>query len=170
MRERVDRFQEFVDLLVRLRSEDHVDADGRWFSARDARTLPPLRDVPLLVAANGPRSLRYAARTGDGWITTGGRADTLEDWFAGLATARDTLEAELDRVGRAAGDDGGAAYPRYLNLDSSPRYSLESVDLFEEMTGRAAELGFSDVITHWPRGEAPYAGAESTLEAVAARF
>ena len=30
-RERVDRFQEFVELLVRLRTEDHVDADGRWF-------------------------------------------------------------------------------------------------------------------------------------------
>ncbi len=170
VRERVDRFQEFVDLLVRLRTEDHVDADGRWFSARDARTLPPLRDVPLLVAANGPRSLRYAARTGDGWITTGGRADTLDEWFAGLATARDTLEAELDRVGRATAEAGGSAYPRYLNLDSSLRYSLESVDLFEEMAGRAAELGFTDVITHWPRAETPYAGAESTLEAVAARL
>ncbi|WP_445258866.1 LLM class flavin-dependent oxidoreductase [Nocardioides aurantiacus] len=167
VRDRVDRFQEFTDLLLRLRSEDHVDADGRWFSARDARTLPSLRGVPVLVAANGPRSLRYAARVGDGWITTGGRAETLDAWFAGLATARDTLEAELDRVGRG-GD--GSAYPRYLNLDSSPRFSLESAELFAEMTGRAAELGFTDVITHWPRAEAPYAGREGTLEQVASRF
>ncbi|ROR91235.1 LLM class flavin-dependent oxidoreductase [Nocardioides aurantiacus] len=168
VRERVDRFQEFTDLLVRLRSEDHVDADGRWFSARDARTLPPLRHVPLLVAANGPRSLRYAARTGDGWITTGGRAQTLDEWFDGLAAARATLEAELERVGRDPRH--GAAYPRYLNLDSSPRFSLESAELFEEMTGRAAELGFTDVITHWPRAQAPYAGREATLEQVASRL
>ena len=76
--------EEFTDLLVRLRTEDHVDATGRWFSARGARTLPRLRDVPLLVAANGPRSLAYAARTGDGWVTTGPRVDLLEDWWAGL--------------------------------------------------------------------------------------
>lgn len=167
VRERVDRFQEFVDLLVRLRSEDHVDADGRWFRARDARTLPPLQQVPLLVAANGPRSLRYAARVGDGWITTGGRAETLDAWFAGLATARDTLESAL-RTREQGGDR--TDFPRYLNLDSSPRYSLESVDLFEEMTGRAAELGFTDVITHWPRAETPYAGREATLHEVASRF
>jgi alkanesulfonate monooxygenase SsuD/methylene tetrahydromethanopterin reductase-like flavin-dependent oxidoreductase (luciferase family) len=39
--DRVERFQEFVELLIRLRTEDHVDANGRWFSARNARTLPP---------------------------------------------------------------------------------------------------------------------------------
>src|SRR6476661_8657280 len=37
VKERVDRFQEFVELLVRLRTGDHVDADGRWFSTHDAR-------------------------------------------------------------------------------------------------------------------------------------
>ena len=165
VRERVDRFQEFCDLLVRLRGEDHVDADGRWFSARDARTLPPLSGVPLLVAANGPRSLRYAARTGDGWITTGGAAETLDEWFAGLATARDTLEAALADAGRDP-----AAFDRYLNLDSSPVFSLESADRFEEMVGRAGELGFTDVISHWPRPGAPYAGSERVLEEVAARL
>lgn len=89
-RERVDRFQEFVELLVRLRTEDHVDADGDWFSARNARTLPPLRDVPMVVAANGPRSLRFSARTGDAWVTTGPRVGTVEEWWTGLVAARRT--------------------------------------------------------------------------------
>lgn len=165
VRDRVDRFQEFVDLLVRLRTEDHVDASGRWFSARDARTLPRLRDVPLLVAANGPRSVRYAARTGDGWITTGPRVEVLQDWWSALATARDTLDEELVAAGREPAD-----FPRYLNLDSSPQFSLASADVFEEMAGRAGELGFTDVVTHWPRAEGPYAGEQSVLEAVAARL
>ncbi|WP_148575580.1 LLM class flavin-dependent oxidoreductase [Nocardioides caldifontis] len=162
-RERVDRFHEFVGLLVRLRTEDHVDADGRWFSARNARTLPTLRDVPLLVAANGPRSLRLAARAGDGWITIGPRTDDLEKWWAGLDTARQTLEEALVSAGRDP-----ASFPCYLNLDSTPQFSLESRGVFEEMVGRAEELGFTDVVTHWPRADEPYAGSVSVLEEVAA--
>jgi alkanesulfonate monooxygenase SsuD/methylene tetrahydromethanopterin reductase-like flavin-dependent oxidoreductase (luciferase family) len=162
-KERVDRFQEFVRLLRALREGDHVTSEGTWFSAHDARTLPPLRNVPLLVAANGPRSLRFAARNGDGWVTTGGKAETLDEWFAGLGDSRRVLEEALADAGKDAG-----SFPRYLNLDSAPRYSLESPDLFEDMVGRAAAIGFTDVITHWPRPESPYAGETATLERVAA--
>ena len=163
VRERVDRFQEFVELVARLRSEDHVDASGRWFSARDARTLPPLRDVPLIVAANGPRSLRFAARTGDAWVTTGPKADRIDEWWTGLDTARHTLEEAL-----VDADRDPVSFPRYLNLDSSPQYSLTSRTVFEEMVGRAESLGFTDVITHWPRPDGPYAGQVAVLEDVAA--
>jgi alkanesulfonate monooxygenase SsuD/methylene tetrahydromethanopterin reductase-like flavin-dependent oxidoreductase (luciferase family) len=162
-RERVDRFQEFVQLLVRLRTEDHVDADGIWFSARNARTLPPLRDVPLVVAANGPRSLRFAARTGDAWVTTGTKVETLEQWWKGLDVARHTVEEALVAAGRDP-----ASFPRYLSLDSSPQFSLTSRGAFEEMVGRAEYLGFTDVITHWPRPDGPYAGSVAVLEDVAA--
>lgn len=162
-RERVDRFQEFVELLVRLRTEDHIDAEGRWFSARNARTLPPLRNVPLVVAANGPRSLRFAARTGDAWVTTGPKAETLEEWWTGVDGARRTLEQALVEAGREP-----SSFPRYLNLDSSPQFSLASRGVFEEMVGRAEGLGFTDVIAHWPRPDGPYAGSGSVLEDVAA--
>ncbi len=162
-RQRVDRFQEFVELLVRLRTEDHVDADGEWFSARNARTLPPLRDVPLIVAANGPRSLRFAARTGDGWVTTGPKVDTVEEWWTALDVSRRTVDETLSAEGRDP-----ASFPRYLSLDSSPQFSLASRDVFEEMAGRADQLGFTDVITHWPRPDGPYAGSVAVLEEVAA--
>ena len=162
-RERVDRFQEFVELLVRLRTEDHVDADGRWFSVRNARTLPPLGNVPLIVAANGPRSLRFAARTGDAWVTTGPDVASVEEWWTALDASRHSLEEALVAAGRDP-----AAFPRYLNLDSSPQYSLAGRGVFEEMVGRAESLGFTDVITHWPRPDGPYAGSVAVLEEVAA--
>jgi hypothetical protein len=38
------------------------------------------------------------------------------------------------------------------------------------MAGRAAELGFTDVVTHWPRPDGPYAGDVGVLEAVAAEL
>ncbi len=169
IKERVDRFQEFVDTLGLLRDGDHVTSAGRWFSTVDARTLPGLRRTPLLVAANGPRSLRYAARAGDGWITVGPSGDLeLDDWLAGLARARDTFEEALAAAGRAPDD-----VRRYVLTDSVPhlssvhRFALDSAGIFEELTGRVAELGFTDLITHWPRQDGPFAGSLEVLEAVA---
>jgi alkanesulfonate monooxygenase SsuD/methylene tetrahydromethanopterin reductase-like flavin-dependent oxidoreductase (luciferase family) len=162
LKERVDRFHEFTGLLDRLLRDDHVDHDGEFYATRDARTLPePVRDrVPLVVAGNGPRSVALAARLGDAWATYGGKGDTVEAWFehvAGLVTRFDDECARHDR----------GPLDRYLLLDASPRYALESVDLYAEMSGRAAELGFTDVVTHWPRPDGPYAGDVAVLEAVA---
>ena len=67
-----------------------------------------------------------------------------------------------------AGGRDPASFPRYLNLDSSPQFSLTSRGVFEEMVGRAGSLGFTDVITHWPRPDGPYAGSVEVLEDVAA--
>jgi alkanesulfonate monooxygenase SsuD/methylene tetrahydromethanopterin reductase-like flavin-dependent oxidoreductase (luciferase family) len=165
-RQRVDRLEEFTGLLDRLLTGDHVTVDGTYFSAVDARTLPgPVQQprTPFIMAANGPRSLRLAARYGAGWVTTGPKVDTLEEWW----TALKGLSARLDDALAAQGRDR-AAFERHLNLDSSPVFSLTDADVFEEMTGRADELGFTDVITHWPRPQDPYAGAVGTLEQVAA--
>ncbi|MCM0621026.1 LLM class flavin-dependent oxidoreductase [Nocardioides bruguierae] len=166
-KERVDRFQEFTDLLRRLRSEDHVDAAGTWFSTVDARTAPT-PSTPFVVSGNGPRSIRYAARVGEGWMTTGRPADDLDGWFAHLAEMTATLDEALEKAGRDR-----ASFPRYLLMDAPARFShglfaLSSTDLFEEMTGRAAALGFTDLITHWPRTGEPYAGEDADLERVVA--
>lgn len=170
VKERVDRFQEFVDTLRLLRDGDHVTSEGRWFTTVDARTLPGLTRTPYLVAANGPRSMRYAARAGDGWVTIGPPGSLeLDDWLAGLAGMRDVFEEALAAAGREADD-----VRRYVVTDAVPhlstvsRYALSGVGFFEELAGRIAELGFTDLITHWPRAEDPFAGSLDVLEKVAA--
>jgi len=131
VRQRVDRFHEFAELLDALLTRDHVDADGRWFRAV-------------------------------GWVTYGSRRDTEAKWWA---TLRD-LTIRLDDALAAEGRDA-AVFERHLNLDGGGWYALESVDRFEDMVGRAGDLGFTDVITHWPRPESPYQGCLATLESVA---
>ena len=42
-----------------------------------------------------------------------------------------------------------------------------SVEAFRDAVGRAGDLGFTDVVTHWPRASKRYVGDESVLEAVA---
>ena len=164
VRERVDRFVEFTRLLDRLLREDDVDHDGEHFTTRGARTLPgPVRArVPFVLAANGPRAIRLAAELGQGWVTYGGRGDTLEAWFAHCGELARRFDDALAATGREDPVD------RYLSLDSSPRFSLESAGLYAEMAGRAGELGFTDVVTHWPRSSGPYAGDVAVLEEVAA--
>jgi alkanesulfonate monooxygenase SsuD/methylene tetrahydromethanopterin reductase-like flavin-dependent oxidoreductase (luciferase family) len=167
LKERVDRFHEFLEALDRLLREDHVDLDGRFYRTVDARTLPgPLQQprIPFVIAANGPRALRLAASHGQGWTTFGLGGDTLDDWWEGIATLCSRLDAVEAEARREQPLD------RYLSLDGAPRFSLESADLFEDMVGRARGLGFSDVITHWPRGEGVYAGSEDVLEEVASRL
>jgi alkanesulfonate monooxygenase SsuD/methylene tetrahydromethanopterin reductase-like flavin-dependent oxidoreductase (luciferase family) len=163
--ERFERLSEFTRLLDRLLTQDHVSHVGRHFSAVDARTLPgPVQQprIPFVMAANGPRSMSLAVGYGTGWVTTGPRVETLDQWWAALEVLGDRLDEALTAAGRDSG-----TLQRHLNLDSSPQFALESVGAFEEMVGRAAELGFTDLITHWPRPDGPYAGDVSVLEKVA---
>jgi alkanesulfonate monooxygenase SsuD/methylene tetrahydromethanopterin reductase-like flavin-dependent oxidoreductase (luciferase family) len=163
--ERFERLDEFTGLLDRLLTQDHVSHVGTHFCAVDARTRPgPVQQprIPFVMAANGPRSLRLAVEYGAGWVTTGPRVETLDQWWAALVV----LGGRLDEALAAAGRDPGTL-ERHLNLDSSPQFALSGVGLFEEMAGRAAELGFTDLISHWPRPDGPYAGDVSVLEKVA---
>ncbi len=165
LRERVARFREFVELLDVLLTRDHVDFDGDWFQSVDARTLPgPVQRprIPFVIAANGPKSLRLAARQGQGWVTYGNRRDTEDEWWETLRQLSSRLDAALVSEGRDA-----TAFERHLNLDGGGWYALESVDRFEDMVGRASEIGFTDVITHWPRPESPYAGSTEVLNTIA---
>lgn len=166
LKERVSRFHEFVRVLDRLQREDHVDHEGDSYRTVDARTLPgPVQQprVPFIIAANGPKSLALAAELGQGWVTYGKGGDTEEAWWAGVAELVDRLE----QTGTPPAD-------RYLNVDAGDRFALESVDRFADVVGRAEELGFTDVVTHWPRSwgdpGSSYAGTESVLDEVAARF
>jgi len=161
-RERVDRFTEFLALLDELLRTDRVNFAGKYYRAVDARSTPgPVQRPrpPLLVAANGPRTLRLAARYGDGWITTGAKVDDEAAWWRSVAEVSARFTETAARAGRPI--------DRYLSLDSSPVFSLSSVAAFTDAVGRARELGFTDVLAHWPRATSWYAGDEKILETLA---
>ncbi|GAB3286052.1 LLM class flavin-dependent oxidoreductase [Parasphingorhabdus pacifica] len=163
--QRTGRFAEFVELLDKILTQDSTSYDGEYFSAVEARRAPgcvQMPRLPFLIAANGPRAMRLAVRFGRGWVTEGVRTDDTETWWKAVTESAmrftDTLHAE--------GRDP-MRIERYLSVDAAPVYSMSSVEYFRDVVGRAAELGFTDVITHWPRPDHPYAGDESTVEKVA---
>ena len=94
---RVKRFGEDLEITTRLLRRERVTFDGQWRQARDAVLLPaPERDVPVLVAAKGPRMLELTARWADAWNTA---------WFPGADDRLRTRLDELDRACNAVGRD-----------------------------------------------------------------
>jgi alkanesulfonate monooxygenase SsuD/methylene tetrahydromethanopterin reductase-like flavin-dependent oxidoreductase (luciferase family) len=172
-RQRHERFAEFVerlDTLLRFEDggSDGISFGGEWFDAVNARMVgAPAQSprLPFVIAANGPKGLALVSRFGQGWVTTGPEGVTGDDWWRAVAD----LTKRLDDAARSAGRDPGTI-DRYLSLDSGGTYSLSSVGAFEELTGRAGELGFTDVISHWPRDDGIYAGSEEVLLEAAARL
>lgn len=171
--ERAARFEEFVDLLDDLLTQPVTDRVGGRYEAHGARMIPGCVQrprVPFVVAANGPRAMRVAARHGQGWATYGPAVDgdagtgaALEQWWSGTARLVERFEA----IAREAGRDP-ADIDRYLNLDAAPVFSLASASTFAEAAERAGALGFTDLVVHWPRRDGVYAGDEAVLDEVAA--
>ncbi len=169
VRDRADRFAEFAELLDLLLREDDVTWHGKYYAAVGARNLPGCVQrprVPFVVAADGRRSMRTAARLGDGWVTTGHRpgvrATDIESWWTSVGDGLHRFQDALAEAGRDAG-----AVRTHVYLEASGHYALTSAGYFAEVAGRAGELGFTDFITHWPRPAGPYAGSESVLDEIA---
>ncbi len=171
-RERHERFVEFVrglDALLRFEEPGSggISFDGDWFTAHEARMVgKPAQHprMPIIVAADGPKGLQLVAELADGWVTLGRESDTPDNWWRSVAEVSRRLDDALaDRARDSASLD------RYLNLDSHD-YSLGSVHAWEDAVGRAAALGFTDVITHWPRRDGVFAGDEKVLTEIASRF
>jgi alkanesulfonate monooxygenase SsuD/methylene tetrahydromethanopterin reductase-like flavin-dependent oxidoreductase (luciferase family) len=172
-RERFARFAEFAEALdVLLRFEtpgsSGISFEGSWYTAAGARMVgepSQHRRMPLHLAADGPKGLALAVRIADGWVTTAGADDDTAAWWRRAGE----LIRRLDDACATAGRDP-STISRTLSLDAEARYSLASVDAFEESVGRAAELGYTDVVSHWPREHGLYAGDEAVLDEVAQRL
>jgi alkanesulfonate monooxygenase SsuD/methylene tetrahydromethanopterin reductase-like flavin-dependent oxidoreductase (luciferase family) len=93
---KVGRFEESLAVITGLIRTGRADLAGKFVTARDAVLLPPARpDLPILVAAKGPRMLELTARHADAWNLA---------WFGlpneRLARVRGELLEACARVGR----------------------------------------------------------------------
>ena len=93
---KVSRFEESLAVITSLIRDGEVTLEGRYMTARDAVLRPPARpDLPILVAAEGPRMLELTARHADAWNLA---------WFGlpdeRLARIREELSQACERVGR----------------------------------------------------------------------
>lgn len=87
---------EFIEVLLRLWTEDEASFDGEHWSFENVVTSPkPLQDPHprLVIGGNRPPALRRVARLGDGWHPLGVSP-------SGVADRLVTIKAEAEAVGR----------------------------------------------------------------------
>ena len=81
LKERHDRFDEGVEVIVSLLSNEHTNFRGRYYTLTDARCEPkPLqRPLPIVIGGKGPkRTLRTVARFAHHWDMT--MPETPDNW------------------------------------------------------------------------------------------
>ncbi|MFJ4913365.1 LLM class flavin-dependent oxidoreductase [Streptomyces sp. NPDC088726] len=170
-RERADRFGEFVPLLDRLLTEDAVTQEGTFYSAVEARNIPGCVQrprLPFAVAATGPRGLGLAARYGQAWVTTG---DPKLYEEGTPAQSDEALRGQVLRLEAACGKAGRdvAELDKVLLTAFTPDRSrmLDSVDAFVDFAGRHREIGFTEIVVHWPIPDSGFAADQGVFERIA---
>jgi alkanesulfonate monooxygenase SsuD/methylene tetrahydromethanopterin reductase-like flavin-dependent oxidoreductase (luciferase family) len=123
----------------------------RSFAGLETTPLPPGATRPyLMLAAHGPRTLRLAARYADAWNTYGGPGSSLstpEDYWSAVADQAAGMTAACKAEGRDPD-----SLRRSLLVGYGEVRPAESVTAYEETVGRAADLGFDEVVVYGPHG------------------
>jgi alkanesulfonate monooxygenase SsuD/methylene tetrahydromethanopterin reductase-like flavin-dependent oxidoreductase (luciferase family) len=149
---RVTRFEEAIQIIRSLLSEERTDFSGEYYEITDAPADPkPLQSpLPILVGTGSPRMLRITARHADEWNTWGGPE------MAGGAL--DKLLVACEQVGRDPGtmwksaqalvfmSDDAELADNIRAGDMGPRSIIGSNDELVDVIGRYAELGFDELI------------------------
>ncbi|WP_035799150.1 LLM class flavin-dependent oxidoreductase [Kitasatospora mediocidica] len=168
-KERADRLGEFLPLLDRLLTEDATTAEGRYYSAVEARNIPGCVQrprVPFYVAATGPRGLRLAAEYGQGWVTYGdarGPADVpVAQAPAVIAGQLAKLTAACEAQGRDVNE-----LEKMLLQGSTAERPLASLDAFVDWAGTYRELGITELVIHWPVPDSIFENDLTVFERIA---
>ncbi len=109
-KERFARLREAISLLRTLWTQERVTFAGDYYRTTDATIYDrPEIPVPVYVAAGGPLMARYAGRSGDGFICTSGKGESLY---------REQLLPAVAE-GRAKSSRDTAAYDRMIEIKLS---------------------------------------------------
>ncbi|MGN0065231.1 MAG: LLM class flavin-dependent oxidoreductase [Nocardioides sp.] len=163
-RERADRFAEYVEHLDALLTQSPATVTGEYFTATDVTISEGLvqQRPPFLVAGNGPRGMRLAARYGQGWIANPQTPDGEDPYEELVATL-----AKLDQVCVAEGRDH-SSLEKVLLTGFTEEPWMSSLGAFQDLLGRYGDLGFTDVAIHWPRPDSLWDTDWTVFEEIAA--
>jgi len=161
--ELVERLDEQLDSIDQLLRGQTVTRDTGFYPMRGAWIERPLQSPrpPILVAAQGPRSIRVAARRADIWNTLGGEpiegdARSLDDAIATTRRQLEQLDAACVELGRDPASIRRSVFAFRVAI-------YQSVGAFDDWVGRMLELGIRELIVF-------HAGDDRAAEAILERF
>ncbi|HEX5114131.1 MAG TPA: LLM class flavin-dependent oxidoreductase [Pseudonocardiaceae bacterium] len=167
--DRTARFREFVELTDTLLRQPATSHHGRFFDAVDAQMVPGCLQqprVPFAIAAGGRLGIKIAAEYGSIWVTIGdpGRLDDQSERhaFRSLREQIRRLEDTCLDIGRDPDSIG-----RLVNASRIVTDPYSTPERLEDLVGRFAELGFTDVVVNYPRQEGIFAATLDQFERAA---
>ncbi len=159
-KERVDRFEEYVQIVRAMLSDEVTSFEGRFYRVDAAVMNPrPVQEPrpPIAVAGLGPRMMRIAVRFGDVWDSM----SFLPTFEEQLAETRARCEA-VDELCAAERRDPATLRRSYLMFDAGARPRggaigyYESVERFEDEVSQLVALGISDIGMYYPLDPAQF--------------
>ena len=163
-KQRVDRFEESIQVIRSLLDEDRTTFDGTYYSLDDAPSDPsPVQTtLPILVGTSGPRMCRITARHAQEW-NSWGPPDVAAEKLEVFATA-------CERVGVDVASKHKSVQSMFTLTDDQSRIDealagpmgnntiVGSDGFIADAIGQYVELGFDEVIVP------DFALGESTTE------
>lgn len=141
--EKVERLAEALEIVDGLLRGAMTEFEGRYYSFEQASVSPgPVQQPrpPLTVGAEGPRTLRLAARFADRWMTFGGFASTPEEYEDSVKKRTKILEQCCEEIGR---DPDSITRSLFVFRPLEPWRSKGD---FESIIERFSALGFAEFI------------------------
>ena len=149
---RVTRFDEAIQIIRSLLSEERTDFHGQFYDVTDAPADPkPVQSpLPILVGTGSPRMLRITARHADEWNTWGG-PEMAGGALEKLLTACEQVGRDPATMWKSAQalvfvSDNAEFAANITGSDMGPRSIVGTTDELVDQLGRYAELGFDEFI------------------------
>lgn len=172
-KERTQRFIEGVEIVDCLLRQEVTTYEGRYYRVKEALMHPsPVQRPrpPIIVAAHGPKTLKLAARYGDGWSHYWPGADlTPEEELEVTRGRNEKLTAFAEELGR---DPGSIKRSQAAGYASDRPFA--SIEALHDYVGRYSEIGMNEFILGYTPGFEEFEGRFATkpeqLEQVAAEI
>jgi F420-dependent oxidoreductase-like protein len=157
VRERVDRFEEAVEVVRSLLRQPATTFAGRHYELTDALCEPkPVQEpLPILVGGGGDRMLGIAARHADAW-NTWGQPDHIAERSGALTRACEAAGRDPDAIARTAqalvflaDDDAGHGNPATIErlVQQAPMPAIGgTVERLRDVVAAYAEAGLDELI------------------------
>lgn len=149
---RVSRFEEAIQIIRSLLTEDRTDFHGDFYDITDAAANPkPVQSpLPILVGTGSPRMLRITARHADEW-NTWGAPDMAGGALDKLHTACEQVDRDPSTIWKSTQalvfmTDNAEFAANIKGGDMGARSIIGSNAELVDQVGRYAELGFDELI------------------------
>jgi len=151
-RERVDRFEEAIEIVRGLLSKSRTTFHGTHFTVVDAPCQPtPVQDpLPLMVGTGGPRMTKITARWADEW-NVWGTPETAREKVAALDSACERVGRDPRSIRRSVQAmfflvDDDATVEKLRKVAPADRSIIGSLTVIADAIDAYRDLGFDEVI------------------------